>query len=163
MKPSFSSGISCLFQGLKMLKRPRILPFVIIPVVLNCVLFYFGFTALYDIFNQWLNQFFADLHPWLQFLKWLLWPLFYLLMVLILAYGFTFVANLIGSPFYGLMAEQAEIVARGKAADVPLTLQAVLATVPRAITREAQKLLYYAGRAIPLLLLSLKPLSIGHR
>lgn len=160
MSGSFSSGAGYLFEGFALLKRPRILPFVIIPLLLNGVIFYFGFNALYETFNQWLDGFMTGLPDWLSFIHWLLWPLFYLLMILLLAYGFTFAANLIGSPFYGLMAEQVELIARGKAADIPLTFRGILALIPKAIGREIQKLWYYASRAIPLLLLSLISLLI---
>lgn len=155
MMNDFSNGAAYLFKGFELLKQSRILPFVIAPVLINILVFYFGLSYLYDSFAQWLNGFLDRIPEWLSFIKWLLWPLFAIMILLLIAYGFTFVANLIGSPFYGLLAEQTEIVIAGKAAETSFGLLAILALIPSAVMREIQKLLQYFFWLIPLVILSL--------
>ena len=160
MMNNFSTGAGYLFKGFKLLKQPRILPFVIIPLALNLLLFYFSLSYLYQSFDFWLNGLLDQIPDWLSFIKWLLWPLFAGMILLLIAYGFTFAANLIGSPFYGLLAEQTELVITKKPADTPTSLFVLLALIPKAIMREIQKLLQYFFWLIPVLLLSLFSLFI---
>ena len=155
MMNNFSIGAGYLFKGFKLLKEPRILPFVIIPLVLNLLLFYFSLSYLYQSFDFWLNGLLEQIPDWLSFIKWLLWPLFAAMSLLFIVYGFTFVANLIGSPFYGLLAEQTETVIAGKPVETPSGLLVLLALAPKAVIREIQKLLQYFFWLIPILLLSL--------
>lgn len=155
MSSDFRIGANYLLNGFALLKRPRVLPFVIVPIIMNMVLFYLGINYLYETFGLWLNSFLGQLPGWLSFIKWLLWPLFSLFVLLIVAYGFTFAANILGSPFYGLMAEQVEIIVAGKSTEIPLTLASVLASIPKALLREVQKIVQYIIWLIPLLLLSL--------
>ncbi len=158
---NFSTGAGYLFKGFKLLKEPRILPFVIIPLALNLLLFYFSLSYLYQSFDFWLNGLLEQIPDWLSFIKWLLWPLFAAMSLLFIAYGFTFVANLIGSPFYGLLAEQTETVIAGKPVETPSGLLVLLALAPKAVMREIQKLLQYFFWLIPVLLLSLFSLFIA--
>ncbi len=90
-----------------------------------------------------------------------MWPLFTLLILLLIAYGFSFVANLIGSPFYGLMAEQVELLLTDQPPEEALTMMGLLAMIPKAILRELQKLLQYVLWVIPILLLSLLSLLLA--
>jgi len=156
----FSNGASYLLQGFRLLKQPRILPFVIIPLLLNIALFYFSIAFLYANFELWLNGLLDRIPAWLSFIKWLLWPLFIGIILLIVAYGFTFAATLIGSPFYGLLAEQTEKVITGEATDSNTGVLAILTLIPSALMREIKKLLHYFFWLIPLLILSLLSLLI---
>ena len=151
---NFGNGASYLLQGFRLLKQPRILPFVIIPLLLNIVLFYFSVSYLYASFELWLNGFLDQIPEWLSFIKWLLWPLFAGMTLLFIAYGFTFFATLIGSPFYGLLAEQTEKVITGESSDNMTGVFGILALMPSALMREIQKILHYALWLIPLLILS---------
>ena len=157
---NFGNGAGYLLQGFRLLKQPRILPFVIIPLLLNIALFYFSVSYLYASFELWLNGFLNQIPEWLSFIKWLLWPLFAGMTLLLIAYGFTFSATLLGSPFYGLLAEQTEKVITGEATDSNAGVFAILALIPSALMREIQKLLHYFFWLIPLLILSLLSLFI---
>lgn len=136
-----------------MLKHPRILPFVILPIVLNIVIFYFGFFYLSENFSLWLQHFDEKIPSWLNFLKTILHFLFNAALAIALAFSFTTIANLIGSPFYGLMSEQVEFISKSDSNDMHLSLSELLKTIPNALLRELQKLSHYLLRAIPLLFL----------
>ncbi|NNL56727.1 MAG: sulfate transporter CysZ [Pseudomonadales bacterium] len=155
-----SSGAGYLLRGFALLKHKRILPFVIAPLLINIALFYFGLGYLYEWFTGWLTPFMDRIPAWLAFVEWLLTALFYLAALLLVAFGFTFVANLVGSPFYGLMAEQVELIQLGSTNSTAFSGLALLRSVPGAIARELKKLVYYLLHALPILLLSLAALVI---
>ncbi len=54
------------------------------------------------------------LPDWLSFLSYILWPLFVALLVLMVFFTFTLVANIIAAPFNGFLAEKVEVVVRGE-------------------------------------------------
>jgi CysZ protein len=51
-----------------------------------------------NVLDQWLP------HSW-QWLGWILWPIFALLVVAVLFFAFALLANLLGAPFNGLLAQ----------------------------------------------------------
>ena len=160
----FVNGASYLLSGTRLLTHKRILPFVIIPIILNIGLFYWGLSTLYEAFNTWLSQWIASIPEFLSFRGSVLRLLFIAAGLVIAAFSFTLFANLIGSPFYGLMAEQVSKLQHHTVAQPPMTLTFILALVKRTVWRELQKLLYYLARLIPLLLLwlilSFTPLAV---
>ena len=148
------AGAGYLLQGLGLILKPRLRRFVLVPLAVNVILFggliWYGagqFEALLD----WL------LPDWLDFLSWLLWPLFALTVLLVAFYGFTLVANLIAAPFNGLLAEKVEAYLGGAPADSASGWGDLLRGVPAALGSELRKLMYFALRAVPLLILFLIP------
>jgi len=99
----------------------------------------------------------GSLPSWLSFLDFLLWPLFVILLLLMVFFTFTLLANIIAAPFNGFLAEKVEVVVRGADNFPPFSWAELLAMVPRTLKRELRKLSYFLPRAIGLLLLSLIP------
>lgn len=127
--------------------------FVIIPVLINLVLFVAGFFVLQHYFSELM----AWLIPgWLDWLRWLLWPLFGLSFVLITYFFFVMFANLIAAPFYGLLAEKATIVLNGGKLESGSAMP-LMKTVMPAILSELGRMTYFITRAVPLLILFLIP------
>jgi CysZ protein len=156
MPNHFIAGIKCFAGGFPLLKHPRILPWVLIPLAINSLLFYFAFDLATDWFDSRLQTLLATVPEWLNALKWLLWILFGAMLLLILAFSFTLLANLVGSPFYGLMAEQAGNIVEGTLLPTAAThSRSILLFIPAALLRELQKLFLYLRWFIPVLLLSL--------
>jgi CysZ protein len=77
--------------------------------------------------------------------------------LLILAYGFVIVANLIGSPFYGYLAELTEKHLTGQEVNPDEGWAALLKDTPRILWREVQKIAYYLPRALGLFIIGLIP------
>jgi len=106
MNNDLRTGVRALATGWELARRPGIRPYVIIPLVINSALFggllAWGFHQVQRL-NDWLVGYVPD---WLDWLAWLLWPLFFLVALLFVMYGFSLVANLIASPFNGLLAER---------------------------------------------------------
>ncbi|MBV2133753.1 sulfate transporter CysZ [Pseudomonas sp. MAP12] len=151
------SGPGYLAAGLRLILRPGLRLFVLLPLTINLLLF-IGLSVLaFQQFGYWVDALMPGLPGWLSFLEYLLWPLFVVLVLLILFFGFTLLANLIAAPFNGFLAEKVEAVVRGRDDAPPFSGGELLAMIPRTLGRELRKLGYFLPRALGLLVLSLIP------
>ncbi|SDU24145.1 sulfate transporter CysZ [Halopseudomonas salegens] len=157
-QPQVLSGSNYLRAGWQAMWQPGLRRYVLIPAALNTVLLISLISWAGHTFNVWLGQMMNSLPEWLGFLQWLLWPLFALLILVMLFFTFSMLANLIGSPFYALLAEKLALRQRGEAPQ-PGSWRDWVWLVPHSIGRELAKLVYYFPRLLALLLLSLVPLA----
>ncbi len=157
VRGNLAGGARYLSRGARMLTHPSLRLFVIIPLLVNIVIFGtligLGFGYLSGLINGWL----AGIPGWLDFITWIIWPLIILTVLLISGYLFTSVALLIASPFNALLAEKAEELVTGQPVDSLEGLGPALMALPRGIVRELAKLLYYVPMAAFVLLLSVIP------
>ncbi|HEY6612615.1 MAG TPA: sulfate transporter CysZ [Pseudomonas sp.] len=151
------SGPGYLGAGLKLILRPGLRLFVLLPLTINLLLFIGLIVLAVREFEGWVASLMPGLPTWLSFLEYLLWPLFVVLVLLILFFSFTLLANLIAAPFNGFLAEKVEAVVRGQDASPPFSWGELLAMIPRTLGRELRKLAYFLPRALGLLVLSLIP------
>ena len=159
LKGNFFRGLGYLGEGFRLIRQPRLRLFVIVPLVINVVLFSLlfylmaeGFAILIATVMSWLPDW-----SWLQALDWLFWLLYGAVILLMLAYGFVIVANLIGAPFYGYLAELTEQHLTGQEVSTEGGWAAILRDIPRALWRELQKIAYCLPRALALFLVGLIP------
>jgi CysZ protein len=157
MNGNLVRGANYLMEGLRMLGKPGVRPFVLIPLAINMVLFggalWWGWqqvALLNAILLGWLPG-------WLEWLSWLLWPIFFLLALLLIVYGFSIVANLIAAPFNGYLAEKAEQLLLGKPLASENNWKSILLLVPRSIGRELRKMLYFIPLLLGIFILSMIP------
>jgi CysZ protein len=150
-------GAGCLVRGAKLLSHPRLRPFVLVPLIVNVLIF--GSLIGWGLGNliDWVNSWISVLPEWLTFLQWILWPLIGIAVALVTGYLFTAVALLIASPFNALLAEKAEELITGQPVAGLEGLGAALMSVPRGIFREIAKLLYYIPMALFVLIVSFIP------
>lgn len=155
MVNAFLKGATYPFQGIRWLSRPRLRRFIILPLLINTLLFgamlWWG-TREFGALLDWMLSY---LPAWLDWLRWLLWPLFAITLLILAFYTFTLAANLIAAPFNGLLAEHVEDLAApdgSRPPSRPLWQEIALAPVA-----ELKKLAYFLVRAIPLLVLFLIP------
>jgi len=157
LKGNITQGANYLARGASLLKHPSLRLFVIIPLLVNILIFgsliWIGLSYLSDLMDSLLGR----VPEWLDFIGWILWPLIGLTVSLITGYLFTAVALIIASPFNALLAEKAEELITGRPVDSLEGLGAALMAMPRGILREIAKLLYYVPMAIFVLLLSFIP------
>lgn len=150
-------GAKALVEGLRLIRQPGLKRYVAIPLLVNTLLF----AGLIYYAGTWFEVLMARLvgwlPAWLDWLSWLLWPLFAIAAVLVVFYGFVLLANLIGAPFNGLLAEAVERHLTGQAPNQPGDLAALLKDVLPALLNELRKIAYFLLRAIPLLLLFVIP------
>ena len=145
-------GAGYFFSGIKLIFLPKLRLFVILPLLINILLFslaiYGGWIGLQQgmvLIEQWLPAGWAWLH-------WLLYPLFILLVALIFIFGFTSLINFVGAPFNGLLAEQVEMQLTGQV--IPSNS---LKNMPKILWAEVQKMGYSLRYLIPLAIISLIP------
>ena len=151
------SGPQYLGEGLKLIMRPGLRLFVLIPLTLNLLVFALLIGFAMQQFSHWVDLLMPSLPDWLSFLQYIVWPLFVLLVLVIVFFTFTMLANIIAAPFNGFLAEKVEVVVRGEDAAPPFSWTELLAMLPRTIGRELRKLAYFAPRALALLVLSFIP------
>ena len=147
------SGFGFALEGLRLVLKPELRRFVIVPFLVNLLVFsgliWLGMSQ-FGVFMEWILP--AD--AWYSFLRWLLWPLFALAALLVVFYSFTSLANLIAAPFNALLAERVEAHLTGQT--LPPQPPMWQSLIPMLLT-EVRKLLYFLLRALPLLLLFLIP------
>ncbi|WP_407276026.1 sulfate transporter CysZ [Halothiobacillus sp. DCM-1] len=142
------TGVGYVLRGFGLMWRPGIRRYTLIPLLINTLLFALGtWGALH-----WARSTLDHLLPtWLDWLSWLLLPLLFIGLMLVVYFSFTLVANFLAAPFNALLAEALERELTGQpppSDDTPLW-QLTL----RTLAAEWRKLRYFIGWAIPLLLL----------
>ncbi len=152
--PSFLKGASYVLAGFGQLTHPRLRMFVIAPLAINLVLFAGAIAWTGMAFERWMDVLTGWLPAWLDWVEWLLWPLFGIAVVLIMFYTFTMIANIVGAPLNGLLAEKVEELHGGVVEDSGVSLWA---EIPRAVAHELSKWGYIVPRALPVLLLFVIP------
>ncbi len=150
---SFIKGFTDCFSGFGLILQSGVKRFVIIPLIINISLFA---SAMYFFSNQidtWIHHF---LPGWLNWLEWLIMPLFYITMLLIIFYTFTLIANLIASPFNSFLASRVEANLTG-VKPVDLSTDKIIKLIGRTLASEIRKIFYSIKWMIPLFILSFIP------
>jgi CysZ protein len=155
--PPVLSGPQYLREGLRLVLSPGLRLFVLLPLSINLVLFCGLVYFAGHQFSQWVDHLMPTLPHWLSFLSYVLWPLFVVLVALMVFFTFTMLANIIAAPFNGFLSEKVEVVVRGSDDFPPFSWGELVAIVPRTLSREARKLGYFLPRALALFVLSLIP------
>ena len=157
-KPSMLStpiaSPAVIFEGLKLLGHTDIRWLVIIPTLLNLILFSAATWLAAAWVSDWLNWLIASVPDWLEWLVWIIWLMFVLLALVIYSFTFTVFANLIGSPFYGIIAERVIALERGVTDKTPTSTRALMATAWGSFRRELQIIAYMLPRTLGIALLT---------
>ena len=155
MKNNPVSGALYFLRGVRLLPVPGIRTYVVVPLAVNVVLFsaliYFGigwFGELMDRLLDWLPS-------WLDWMTILLWPIFFIALLIIVFFTFSLVGNLIAAPFNGLLAEAVESHITGT--PLPGGFKKMLADLGRTVASELRKLAYIVLWGIPVLVLFVIP------
>ncbi|MGI9265506.1 MAG: sulfate transporter CysZ [Gammaproteobacteria bacterium] len=151
---SFASGYRYGLAGLSWLFRRETRLHVLLPMIVNIVVFSLGIAWLVDATGNLQATAEAWLPAWLDWLAWLLWPIAVVGVLVVVWLGFTLMANLLGSPFNGLLSErvQQQYAPGLGVGSLPVWQEAI-----KAPYFELVKIAYFAVLAIPPLLLSFVP------
>jgi len=154
-------GALYLTDGLRIITEPGLRRFVVVPLVVNVVLFGLALWGLYFWLGQVLQWAESKLPAFLHFLGFLLIPLFVVAAALFVFFCFALLANLIAAPFNGLLAEAVERRlrrARGETVSMPESdWHSLIGDAGASIVSELGKLAYFLPRALALALLGLFP------
>ena len=157
MKGNVARGASYLTRGARMLNHPSLRLFVIIPLLVNILIFgsliTWGFSYISDAMDSMLSR----IPSWLNFIRWILWPLIVITVSLATGFLFTTIALIIASPFNALLAEKAEELITGGPVESLEGFGAAVLAIPKSILRELAKLVYYIPMALFAVLLSFIP------
>ena len=150
------SGAHYLLQGLRLIRQPGLRRYVAIPLLISTTVFAGAiFGASYWLDNL-MSALLGYLPSWLDWLRYLLLPVFYIVAVLIIFYSFSIITNLIAAPFNGMLAEAVEQHLTGQAIATG-GWKAIIKDLLPSLFAELRKLLYFIMRAIPLGVLFLIP------
>lgn len=161
---AFKDGFFYQIQGCKWLTKKPLRPFILIPLIINIVIFsaaiWFGFSTFESLMDRFLPQpdgdgIWATIVSWV---RWVLWPLFASFILVITYYTFTIVANIIASPFNGLLAEKTEMLALGRPIVEEMSYKEMAIDIARSMLTELRKLLYFIMWFIPVIILGFIPL-----
>jgi len=141
-------AINCFMQGAGMLTRPELRKYLIVPILINAVLYSIAFALGYFYIADLINQFIPS---WLTWLEWLIWPLFFISFSVVGFFTFTIVANLIAAPFYSQLAAKTLEVVSGEIQNIEEQ------PVAQVLLAELKRMGYLVSRMLPLLVLFVIP------
>ena len=147
-------GTQALARAFRLLNKPGVRLYVIVPLLINLVIFgiliWYGYSLFYP-FVEWLMSY---VPTFLDFIEWLVWLFFGVLAAITVFFAFTPVANIIAAPFNALMSEKIEVLLTGQpvASDIGFLRMAI-----DAIGSQLRKLVYILLWASGLFLISLIP------
>ncbi|MGM0562985.1 MAG: sulfate transporter CysZ [Pseudomonadota bacterium] len=165
----FLRGFRYAVDGFTLIKAPVLRRYVVVPFIINALLFSLGlwylgshFGELMESVPQWLPEQ-LDLPGWLEWfntlyagfmvvvgwLRYLLWILFLALYLIITFYTFTVITNILCAPFNGFFSAAVERHLLGD--EVDHVERSIAEEVRLAMISESKKLLYMFKYLLPLL------------
>jgi CysZ protein len=150
------SGMHYLFEGLRLIRQPGLRRYVAVPLLVSTVFFTGAMFGLSHWLEVLIDLLLGYLPSWLDWLRYLLWPVIAVAGVLIIFYTFSLMTNLIAAPFNGMLAEAVEQHLSGQPIDTG-GWKALARDIVPSLLSELRKLLYFLLRALPLGLLFLIP------
>ena len=151
-------GVSHVIKGFSLIKKPGVKRFVAIPSLINLILFSFAIWYGYTEIDQLLDQ---KLPDWLDWLEFIIKPIFFIASLIIIFFTFTLIANLIGAPFNSVLSEKIEQHIDGqKISEISANKKGYLDLIKSAgmgLGNEVSKLIYMASRAILVIIIMFIP------
>jgi len=151
------SGIGYFIKGLGLLWAPGVKRYVIVPLLINCLLFSFAIWFGFGQLSAWINVLMSNLPDWLQWLSWIFYILFGLLCLLVVFFSFSLLANIVAAPFNDLLCAAVTRHIAGSQLltnrDQPPFVQQILP----AMSNEVRKLLHFIKWSVPFLILLVIP------
>lgn len=144
MQGSPEKAIHYFLEGARLIAKPGLRRFILIPLLANLVIFIGVTYLLFHAFQDFFAQVLAWSPTWLDWLTWLLWPLVGFIFLVIYGYSFNVITNFIAAPFFGLLAERIEAeLTQTAPPDEPWSR-----LIPRTLKRELTKLMYFVTRGL---------------
>jgi CysZ protein len=136
-----------LYQGAHLLCQPGLRRFVIVPLLVNIVVFIVITSIMINTYGGLINEA-MNSSKWLAALAWLLWLFIGLFVLVIYGYTFNIITTFIAAPFYGILAEKIETKLTGSS----LPEEPIAALLVRTFKRELLKLWYFISRGLLVLI-----------
>ncbi|OED37297.1 hypothetical protein AB833_24360 [Chromatiales bacterium (ex Bugula neritina AB1)] len=153
---------SYVATGWRLIRQPGLRRFLLMPLLANLLVFGALGWWMSSWATAWFDSFalFSQWEDWwiVQALQTVLRWIVSLVLWFSLAFIFTLVANLIGAPFNGLLAERVEAHLVGETTPTAPSWLTLVKSMPRLMGSELSKLLYLLVCITPLLILQFVPL-----
>lgn len=157
----FIQSLGYIPVGWRLLRTPGLRRFVWMPLAINLLVFGTLGWWLVSWATNWLDSWtlLASYRDWwiVQALETVVRWLLTLVVLFSMAFLSTLLANLVGAPFNGLLAERVEAHLRGISADQAPTWVMLIKSIPRLMGSEFSKLIYLLVILLPLLILQFIP------
>lgn len=158
MLNDFLSGARYLIKGTRLLARPELRRFIVIPILINITVFTAAIWLGTIYFETMLDRLMPESSQWwFESVRTIVWILFGVIILLITFFTFTVIANIIGAPFNGLLAEIVEEQLAGKRPGENEGVRQFISTIIPSIANELKKLFYFTVSGVAIFLIFLIP------
>ncbi len=148
--------LSYLKDGLELALSKECRVYVLVPILINFVFLSFAGYELYTRLSDFLDSYFIHWPSFLTFLAYIISFVLGAAIIFACCYIFSTVATIIASPFYGLLADRAEMALNGtKSEDTGFA--GIIKDIPRIMLRELKKQLFFIPRVIVCLIITVIP------
>lgn len=137
-----------LLQGASLIGHKQLRKYVLIPMLINFLLYSVMLYLGYEYVSVLIVQFIPD---WLQWLSWLIYPLFFVSFFLAGFFTFTLLANLIASPFYGDLSAKTQQILNDSSGEIAAH------SIVSVMESELKRIIYLGSRAILIAIISIIP------
>lgn len=141
-------AVNCFLKGMKLIAKPELRKYLIIPILINFILYSIAFALGYYYLSGLIEN---SIPGWLSWLEWLIWPLFYISFSIAGFFTFTVLANLLAAPFYSQLANKSLELISGQPSNIKQQ------TTTQVIFSELKRMGYLFSRMLPLLVLFIIP------
>lgn len=149
LKNNIASGIFYFREGLHLIWQAELRRYLIVPLLVNCILFFVLTSAFIHYFGGIVDSSMGYLPAFLAPLEWIVWSVIGILMLIVYAYSFNMITNIIAAPFYGLLAAKVEKILTGVAPPE----ESISTMITRTLLRECEKLWYFLKRGVVVILI----------
>lgn len=158
MLNDFLSGARYLIKGTRLLARPELRRFIVVPILINITVFTAAIWLGTIYFETMLDRIMPESSQWwFESVRTIVWILFGVIILLITFFTFTVIANIIGAPFNGLLAEIVEEQLAGKRPGENEGVRQFISTIIPSIANELKKLFYFTVSGVAIFLIFLIP------
>jgi CysZ protein len=148
-------GVRYLLTGCRLLARPGLRRYVAVPLLISAAIFSLGIYVA----GQKMGAVIDGMIPaWLDWARYLLWPLFAAAALVILYFGFVITASVVAAPFNGTLARAVEHDLTGTAQEPAFDWRDLPKEFALTTIAELRKIGYFLMLALPCLLAQFVPL-----
>lgn len=147
-------GLTCLGKAFVYLGHKGLRRYIFIPLFINILLYAVGIWTLIHYFSILMARFLPS-DSWFAFLHWLLWPFIAAIIIILVLYSFSLLANIIAAPFNSFLSAAVEKLETGQ---IPESGMSLSKEIWHSIIQEIRKTCFFLIRAIPIILISFIPL-----
>ena len=159
MFSAFARGFGYLLHGAVLLPRKGIRIHLIVPLLINIVLFVAGSWLLFSQLSGFVDGYTSGLPDWelIAGLMILIKIVIFTAAMTVVFIGVSMIALLVAAPFNAVLAKSVEKQLLGEFVNEYELSSSIMAQIPHLLMEEVRKLIYFIVRAIPLLILFVIP------